>query len=411
MTLADSSTDEAAIDASAAPYARAGDTASVAQSQALHAPMVLHVRVVTGHGGGPEKTILNSPRFLTRLGYQSKLAYLHPPEDVGIDALIARGKTLDAEVLSVPDRGPLDLSVIRRLARLCKEHRVALWHAHDYKSNLLGLLIRPFHRMQLVTTLHGWTNMSGRMPLYAGIDKRCLKYYQATICVSPDLLEECRRWRVPRDRCHLIYNAIDTDEYSRQSAVAEAKAKLRAPADGVLIGAVGRLSPEKGFDNLIRAVADVRASGVNVSLWIAGDGDARGDLTKLIDQFGCRDHIKLLGHVADPRPLYEAMDFYVLSSLREGLPNVILEAMAMKTPVLATGVAGVPALIEDGDSGLIIEPGNAGDLVAGIARLAGDPALRERLARVGRLRVEARFSFFQRMEKVADIYNGLLGRR
>src|SRR5262245_13144500 len=75
-------------------------------------PMVLHVRVVTGHGGGPEKTILNSPRFLQRLGYQSKLAYLHPPGDQGFDTLQARGRALGTEVISIPDRGPLDLSVV-----------------------------------------------------------------------------------------------------------------------------------------------------------------------------------------------------------------------------------------------------------------------------------------------------------
>ena len=159
-------------------------------------PMVLHVRVVTGHGGGPEKTILNSPRFLRRLGYQSKLAYMHPPGDPGLKSLQDRGRALNAEVLSVPDRGPFDLSVIHRLRTLCRDLKVAVWHGHDYKSNLFGLLIRPFWRMKLVTTLHGWTNLSGRMPLYATLDKFVLKYYQALICVSDDLKAECLRWRV-----------------------------------------------------------------------------------------------------------------------------------------------------------------------------------------------------------------------
>src|SRR5439155_19514908 len=89
-------------------------------------PMVLHVRVITGRGGGPEKTILNSPRFLRRLGYESKLAYLHPPGDPGFESIRQRGQSLEAEVLSVPDRGPFDVSVIRRLIRICREERVAI---------------------------------------------------------------------------------------------------------------------------------------------------------------------------------------------------------------------------------------------------------------------------------------------
>jgi len=374
------------------------------------APMVLHVRVVTGHGGGPEKTILNSPRFLTRLGYQSKLAYLHPPGDPGIDQLKRRGAALNAEVISVPDRGPLDLGVIRRLIRICREERVEIWHGHDYKSNLLGLLVRPFVPLKLVTTLHGWTNLSGRMPLYVMLDKWCLKYYRAAICVSDDLFDACLAARVPRERCHVVYNAIDTDDYRRRRSVAEAKRELGVPADVQLIGAVGRLSPEKGFDLLIRAVVQLRQVGRALYLWIVGEGSARADLERLIGELGCGEYVRLLGHVADPKQLYEAMDVFALSSIREGLPNVVLEAMAMETPVVATKTAGVPMLVDDGQSGLLVEPGSVQTLEEGLKRLLGDPGLAERLAIAGRQRVEANFSFSRRMEKVAGIYDQVLGR-
>jgi glycosyltransferase involved in cell wall biosynthesis len=373
-----------------------------------HLPMVLHVRVVTGHGGGPEKTILNSPRFLNRLGYQSKLAYMHPPGDPGLKILQDRGRALNAEVLSVPDRGPFDMSVILKLRTLCRDNRVAIWHGHDYKSNLLGLLIRPFWRMKLVTTLHGWTNLSGRMPLYAALDKFVLKYYQALICVSDDLQAECLRWRVPAGRCHVIYNAIDTDDYRRKLEILAAKRKLAAPEGGLLIGTVGRLSPEKGYDLLIRAVHRLRTSGCGVTLWIAGDGDSRESLQRLIEELGCREYVRLVGHLADPKTFYEAMDIFVLSSIREGLPNVILEAMSMETPVVATRVAGVPMLVEDGQSGLIVDPGSEEALKVGLKKLIEDPALRESLRQAGRRRVESHFAFDRRMEKVAQVYDGLL---
>lgn len=371
-------------------------------------PMVLHVRVVTGHGGGPEKTILNSPRFLRRLGYQSKLAYMHPPGDPGLKSLQDRGRALNAEVLSVPDRGPFDLSVIHRLRTLCRDLKVAIWHGHDYKSNLLGLLIRPFWRMKLVTTLHGWTNLSGRMPLYATLDKFVLKYYQALVCVSDDLKAECLRWRVAPDRCHVIYNAIDTEDYRRRLAILAAKRRLSAPESGVLIGTVGRLSPEKGYDLLIRAVNKLHNSGCPVTLWIAGDGDYRGILQQLIEELGCQEYVRLVGHLADPKTFYEAMDVFVLSSIREGLPNVVLEAMAMETPVVATRVAGVPTLVEDGISGLIVDAGSEEALVTGLGKLITDPALREAFRQEGRRRVESHFAFDQRMEKIVRVYDRIL---
>ena len=386
------------------------DPKEAINSATAAAPMVLHVRVVTGNGGGPEKTILNSPRFLTRLGYLSKLAYLHPPGDPGIEGLQKRGQALDAEVISVPDRGPLDLGVIRRLARICRQECVEIWHAHDYKSNLLGLAIQPLWPCRLVTTLHGWGVLTGRMPLYNRLDKWSLKYYRAAICVSDDLRDECLRWRVRPERCHVVHNAIDTDDYCRRRPRGEAKRELGAPSEGFLLGAVGRLSPEKGFDILIRAVAKLRQAGRDLHLWIAGDGPARGDLERLIDELGCRDFARLLGHVPDPKLLYEAMDAYVLSSLREGLPNVVLEAMALDAPVVATRVAGVPMLVEDGASGLVVEPGSIDALADGITRLSTDRPLADRLAQAARERVEERFSFARRMEKIVRIYDDVLQR-
>ncbi len=374
-------------------------------------PMVLHVRVVTGHGGGPEKTILNSPRFLTRLGYQSKLAYLHPPGDPGIDQLQKRGRALNAEVISIPDRGPLDLGVFRRLIRICREEQVAIWHGHDYKSNLLGLLVRPFVPMQLVTTLHGWGVLTGRMPLYNRIDKWCLKYYLAVICVTEDMLDECDAWRVPPNRRYVVHNAIDLDAYRRTGDRREAKRALGFPEDGLLIGAVGRLSPEKGFDLLVRAVVQLRQEGIPISLAIAGEGHQRQALDRLIRESRCADYVTLLGHVADPKRFYEAMDVYALSSHSEGLPNVVLEAMAMEVPVVATRIASVPVLLDGGRCGIVVEPGSAHALAAGIRRLAVDPALRPSLAANARARVQERFSFDERMNKIVRIYNEVLGRQ
>jgi glycosyltransferase involved in cell wall biosynthesis len=376
----------------------------------MELPLVLHVRVVTGHGGGPEKTIFNSPRFLPALGYRSVLAYLHPPGDPAFPALKQRAEAAGAELVSIPDRGPADLSVVWRLARLCRQRRVAIWHGHDYKSNALGLVVRRLWPMRLVTTLHGWTNLRGRVPLYVRVDHWCLRRYEAAICVSEDLVAACHKLGVPAQRVHLVHNAIDLADFRRTRPASLAKRALGLPEDVLLLGAVGRLSEEKGFDLLIRAVVALRQAGRPVQLWIAGEGPARPELERLIAELKVGQDVRLLGQVADVRPLYEAMDLFVLSSLREGLPNVVLEAMAMRTPVVATRVAGVPSLIEDGRHGRLVEPGDLPGLTAVLAELCGNPEQRRQLAERARQRVEAEFSFDQRMAKVARIYDQLLGR-
>ena len=166
-------------------------------------PVVLDVRVVTGTGGGPDKTILNSPRFLEPLGYRNICAYIHPSEDPGFDTLRRKAANWGAPLLSVPDRGPVDWRVLSQLLKICREQRVTIWHGHEYKSNFLGLILRRFWPMRLVTTVHGWVKHTRRTPLYYAIDRACLPRYESVICVSQDLYSLCLKYGVRRGSLRL----------------------------------------------------------------------------------------------------------------------------------------------------------------------------------------------------------------
>jgi glycosyltransferase involved in cell wall biosynthesis len=373
-------------------------------------PLVLHARVVAGTGGGPDKTILNSPRRLADHGYDCLCLYLRPAGDEGFAALEQRARLRDAPLAVIDDGGPWDWRIVRQTLDLCRRRRATIWHGHDYKSNLLGLLVRRWHPMRLVTTVHGWVHHTKRTPLYYAIDRWAIRRYERVICVSQDLADECQRCGVPKERIIPIDNAIEADDFARQRSIADAKRQLGWPAERLLIGAVGRLAEEKGFDVLIRAVGELASRSRDVGLAIAGDGPERERLAALIAELGLQDRVKLLGFLADPTEFYDAMDVYALSSRREGLPNVLLEAMAAGVPIVATRVAGVPTLIADGENGLLIEPGAAAPLVAALARVADHGELRERLGEAGRQVVLDRYSFARRMAKVAAVYDGLLGR-
>jgi glycosyltransferase involved in cell wall biosynthesis len=374
-------------------------------------PTVLDTRVVTGTGGGPDKTILNSPRFLRSAGYRMLCAYMHSPEDRGFEELRHKAQAWRAPLLSVPDRGAWDWQVVPQLVQICRRERVQIWHGHDYKSNALGLLVRLFWPMHLVTTVHGWVKETRRTPLYYAIDRRCLHYYKTVICVSDDLHQRCLALGIPARRCVLIENGIDLEQYSRKLSVGEAKRRLGLPPERLVIGAVGRLSAEKGFAHLIRSSAELRRAGFDFSLLIVGQGEEEQSLRNLISESGCADRITLLGYRSDLIELYQAMDIFALSSLREGLPNVLLEAMALEVPVMATAVAGVPRLIRDGENGLLVRPGSAAALTPALARLLAEGALRRSFAQAAREIVEKRYSFAARMQRIRKIYDRLLGRR
>jgi len=373
-------------------------------------PVVLHARVVTGTGGGPDKTILNSPRFLSDLGYDSVCAYLHPPDDPSFVDLKQRAETLNAELISIPDRGIKDVSVITRMLKTCRERNVSIWHAHDYKSDALGLLLRKFHSMKLVSTVHGWGVKSKKTMLYHAVDRFSLKSYDRVICVSDKLLAECLSAGIPIGNLCEIDNAIDLSSYGSLPEKRDAKTQMGIDSEKLVVVAVGRLSKEKGFDILIQSFADLLQTGLEATLLIAGAGPERDSLQAQIGNLGCENAIRLVGHVSDPRRVYAAADVFALSSTSEGLPNSLLEAMACGVPVVATAVGAVPNVIIDELNGLLIQPGDAAALTLSLSRLILNEALRNQILSAGLRTIEEQYSFVCRMQKVAAVYDGLFTR-
>lgn len=378
--------------------------------EALGRPVVFDTRVVTGSGGGPDKTILNSPRFLAPLGYTMLCGYLHPPGDPGYIELERKADRYKAPLISIPDRGPLDTKVITALLRVCRQYEVAIWHGHDYKTNALGLLLNSFHRMKLVTTVHGWVQHTTRTPLYYKIDRWCLKRYAKVFCVSTDLDNTCREIGVPDAKRELLENGIDTGEFTRGQSILTAKAALGFPTSDLLVGGVGRLEPEKGFDVLIRSVRRLAELKLPARLVIVGEGHERSRLTTLATSLGIADRVHLVGWQSDVRRYFEAMDVFALSSLREGLPNVLLEAMALEVPAVATRIAGIPKLIADKMNGRLVEPNDLDSLTQALTDLLRCDVLRANQRIAARRTILDRFSFAARIERVKNVYDQILDR-
>lgn len=370
--------------------------------------LILHTRVVRGSGGGPDKTILHSGRFLEGTGYRVLCAYMRDPRDHRFTELEARAHRMEVPFVAVDDAGPFDRRVARRMRLLCDEYRPALWHGHDYKSNWLGLVVGRRFTLPLVTTVHGWVHHTWKTPLYHAVDRYCLRRYERVICVSEDLRETCLRLGVPEERCAYIPNAVDTEEFRPPTAAERSALRRGVPPGRLVVGAVGRLSREKGFDLLLRALGKVRDAGVEAELWIVGEGERRAELERLAGALEIADRVRFLGYRSDMPSLFRALDAFALSSLREGLPNVLLEALATGLPVAATRVAGVPRVVEDGEEGLLVDPGSAESLAQGLGRLLGDAALRRRLGCAARRKVETSYSFAHRMERIREIYDSTL---
>ena len=366
---------------------------------------VLHVRIVTGAGGGPEKTILNSARHFSGTRYRETACWIHAPGDPGIALLESRAKEAACPFVAIADPHPFDLRTLARMASLCRERSIRIWHGHDYKSNLFGVLLARLCGLSLVTTVHGWVHHTARTPFYFAVDRFALRRFAQVVAVSTDLYAECLGIGVPGERLTLVENAVDTEEFRRTNH----RAADRRPGEGrLVVGAVGRLAEEKGFHLLVEAVERAVDAGADLELRIAGEGDEEPRLRARIAASRHAGRMRLLGYRTDVRGLFEEMDVFALSSIREGLPNVVLEAMAMEVPVLATRCGGLETFGRDGEDLLLVAAGSANELERGLLRLATDPALRARLARAARARVERDFSFARRMERFVGIYDRAL---
>jgi len=379
---------------------------------------VLDVRSCRGGGGGPEKTILFSALETDREHFNMHIAYLKSKDDPEFD-LHERAQKLGVESFHAIDEiFKFDIGAMRRLLKLLREKQIDVYHGHCYKSDLYGLILSRFHKMKLVTTAHGplasfkffWASKNWRVRyLYDQIDLRLLKHYDLVLMVSDTMRDIISRYGVDPQRMMWIRNAIDS-KYFRRSGAPDAafRAELGIPPGAPVVGAVGRLNGEKDYPNMLRAAQILLEQRPDLYFVIAGKGELEPELKALATELGVAQRVIFMGHFHDVRKVFELMDLYVLSSTREGLPNTVLEAMAMEVPIVSTDVDGVKEAVTDQREAFLVPAQDSAKLAEGIARMLDDRQLRERLARDARAKVEAEFSFAHRTRKIETLYKKLM---
>lgn len=366
---------------------------------------VLELRSVRGTGGGPEKTILMGAALADPRNVHVTVCYLRDRRD-DVFAIDTRARHANVDYVEVIERHSFDPQVWPQLKRLVAERRIDLLHAHDYKTNLLALLLSRSCGVAALSTVHGWTGHSARERYcYYPTDKRVLARFPRLIAVSSDIARELMAHGAPPARVTTILNGIDHRLFRRDAAnVADARAALGLEPQHIALGAVGRLEPQKRFDLLIEAFAELHANRPELRLVIAGDGSLRRTLEEQRNGRGLKNQIILTGHVTDVIPLHHAFDLFVQSSDYEGTPNSVLEAMAMATPIVATEAGGTAELVHDGVHGRIVPIGRIDRLMHAIDAALLDPSATRRMVTRARQRVEGDLSFESRVRRVEDIY-------
>jgi len=296
-----------------------------------------------------------------------------------IAAVHAAGIDLDI----IPERGPFDLSVIPALKNVVSKRQPEIIVTNSVKSHFVMWRSRLWKKYPWVAFHHGYTTTDRKMRLYNRFDRFSLPRADLVVTVCNAFARELTTVaRLRPEKLRVQHNSIRA---APPAAVADVRAwqeRLGISNDQQVILSIGRLSKEKAHAELIEALRLLCAANpdLNVKLLIVGDGAERDALKAAVQAQGIAERVAFAGQVKDVQPFYAMADVFVLPSHSEGSPNVLLEAMAARVPVVATSVAGIPEIVENEKSALLVPVSDPAALAAAIKRALKNSDLTERLS-------------------------------
>ncbi|HET9837524.1 MAG TPA: glycosyltransferase family 4 protein [Candidatus Angelobacter sp.] len=366
----------------------------------------LKVLQLISSGGyyGAENMLLNLCASQDEAGCRNSLLLFYNVHVPNVE-FYERARRRGLSVRMVHCRGRADWRAVRQIKEYIAEDAIDVVHTHGYKADLYGYFAARGARRPIVATCHNWVGGTAALGIYNRLDRMVLKRFSAVAAVSETVRERLLQSGIAAEKIKVIANGIDVAAFERAQALVE----LRGDATKV-IGVVARLDLQKGFEHLLAAVRELGASLSGLKVIIVGEGPDRAAITDMIEREGLRESVVLAGQRSDMASVYASIDIFVLPSLNEGLPMTLLEAMAASRPVVATRVGAIPKVIEDGKTGLLVNPGDAGGLKDALARLLADGALSERLAAQGHEWVARHYTAAAMARQYRAMYDAVLGR-
>ncbi len=386
---------------------------TVKNSLSVPAVRLLELRNTYKWGGGPDKTILLSAEQHDPNKVDVIVVYIRDVNDREFQ-ITERARAKGLTFYEIVENGKFDLRVLFQLRHIIQTHDINIIHAHDVKSDLFAYLVKwtlPGRRVSLISTAHGWAAPGPRGDFYRALDLFIMKRFDRLIAVSNATKQLMINSGVPERIIEVIYNGIDTTSWVSKGVNHRLRDDLGIPKSCPVIGYVGRITPEKDLDTWIHIAAKVEAKSPSVRFMIVGEGKDNTlteRLRKKIKELGLEEKVHFVGFHQVLQPYYGAMDVLLLTSDREGLPNCILEAMAMSLPVVTTGVGGVPEIVVADQTGFVGQVADVEGLSASVSELVQNLELRSKMAQAGRRRIEEIFSFRKRLELVECLYEGMV---
>ncbi|MFQ5830307.1 MAG: glycosyltransferase family 4 protein [Candidatus Methylomirabilia bacterium] len=359
------------------------------------------VLVLSNHGeivGGGEVSLLALLKGLDR----SRWATVVVVPSEGAVAVGCRALGLPTHVIPLPSLrrpGPATLRSLVALHRLVKGSGSTLLHANGSRAMLYAGLTGRLARRPVI-----W---HARVADPDHLLDRLLASLAHAVIVNSNAVRRRFSW-APADKVHCIYNGVDLAPFSPRPSSPGLRASLGLPQGVRVAGSIGRFVAYKGYHHLLEAAAMVREKFPDLHWVLVGEGKLRGDLERQCRRFGLERTVRLTGWQERIPEHLALFDLFVLPSLGEHFGRVILEAMAMEKAVVATDAGGVPEIVLDGETGILVPPADPAAMAAAVISLIEDPAKAARLGEAGRRRVASEFTLARHVDAVDRLYASLL---
>jgi glycosyltransferase involved in cell wall biosynthesis len=366
--------------------------------------MRLLIFLDTDHISGPARLALDFARLARQWGHEILMLGLVRARRAEPTAFSLAMEEAGLPTRLLHERRRFDPGVVAQFRAVLDEFKPDLYQSHGYKGSLLA---REARRRGIAwqAVFHGFTWENWRVRLYHWLDVRWLRLADEVVAVSRGFERHLGEAGVARDRLRWIPNAIDEDELRKTDSGEDLRRVwFGAPGDdgGVVVGVLGRFSPEKGPDVFVDAFDRAAREETRLRAVMVGDGPLLEPTRRRVEALASATRLRLPGFRRDLAAIYRAIDVLAIPSRSEGMPTVMIEAMLMGVPVISTRVGAAPDVLTDGVTGLIVPPEDPAALGEAMRRLAGDQPLRHRLADAAQRLARERLTLDRRTRTLLD---------
>jgi glycosyltransferase involved in cell wall biosynthesis len=321
----------------------------------------------------------------------------------------ARNHGLKAEQLE--GRAKLSPKDVSYISQRLKGERFSLIHTHDYKANIIGGIAAKLAGVKSVATVHLHTETTHRLRLYKSIDLLALRFSPRVIAVSESLRQYLITAGLSPQKVVTVHNAVDSEMFASGVSFHNDKTlkdRLGIGSDQHIVSIIGRLTSQKGHRYFLESAKRILEVLPESRFLIIGDGPLREELESLSLSLGIAQAVRFLGYRQDIATLMAISDVIAMPSLQEGLPYVLLEALALARPVVGTQVGGIPEVVRHGETGLLVPPRDSEGLAEAIIQLLRNPEETASLGERGRELVSREFNVETMVRKIAAVYTEVL---